>query len=50
MLAGFMTRPAALGLIVVMVVAIAKVHAQHGFFINFWERRARATAWSSTSR
>jgi putative oxidoreductase len=35
MLAGFLTRPAALGLIVVMVVAIAKVHAQHGFFLNF---------------
>jgi len=35
MLAGFLVRPAALGLIVVMLVAIVKVHAQHGFFINF---------------
>lgn len=35
MLLGFLVRPAALGLIVVMLVAIAKVHAQHGFFINF---------------
>lgn len=34
MLAGFLARPAALGLIVVMVVAIARVHAQHGFFLN----------------
>jgi putative oxidoreductase len=35
MLLGFLVRPAALGLIVVMLVAIAKVHARHGFFINF---------------
>jgi putative oxidoreductase len=35
MLAGFLARPAALGLIVVMLVAIAKVHGRHGFFINF---------------
>jgi putative oxidoreductase len=35
MLGGFLVRPAALGLIVVMLVAIMKVHAQHGFFINF---------------
>ena len=28
-------RPAALGLIIVMLVAIVKVHARHGFFINF---------------
>lgn len=35
MMVGFLARPAALGLIVVMLVAIAKVHAQHGFFINF---------------
>ena len=35
MIAGFLVRPAALGLIVVMLVAIAKVHARHGFFLNF---------------
>jgi putative oxidoreductase len=35
MLAGFLARPAAVGLIVVMLVAIAKVHGRHGFFINF---------------
>ena len=35
MIVGFLARPAALGLIVVMLVAIAKVHARHGFFINF---------------
>lgn len=35
MLVGFLARPAALGLIVVMLVAIAKVHGRHGFFINF---------------
>ena len=33
-LVGFLTRPAALGLIAVMLVAIAKVHAAHGFFLN----------------
>jgi putative oxidoreductase len=32
---GFLVRPAALGLLIVMVVAIAKVHARHGFFINW---------------
>lgn len=35
LLAGFLARPAAVGLIVVMLVAIAKVHARNGFFINF---------------
>lgn len=32
---GLLARPAALGLIVVMLVAIATVHARHGFFLNF---------------
>jgi putative oxidoreductase len=32
---GFLARPAALGLIPVMLVAIAKVHGKHGFFLNF---------------
>jgi putative oxidoreductase len=35
LIVGFLARPAALGLIVVMLVAIGKVHARHGFFINF---------------
>jgi putative oxidoreductase len=35
-LVGFLTRPAALGLAFVMLVAIATVHWQHGFFLN-WE-------------
>jgi putative oxidoreductase len=32
---GLLARPAALGLILVMLVAIAKVHGKHGFFLNF---------------
>ncbi len=32
---GFLTRPAALAVIVVMIGAIAKVHWRHGFFINW---------------
>jgi putative oxidoreductase len=32
---GVLVRPAALALIVVMLVAVVKVHWQHGFFINF---------------
>jgi len=35
MIVGLLARPAALGLIIVMLVAIAKVHAAHGFFINW---------------
>ncbi|MBI3080584.1 MAG: DoxX family protein [candidate division NC10 bacterium] len=35
-LLGFLTRPAAAGIIVVMPVAVAKVHWGHGFFLN-WE-------------
>lgn len=35
MIVGFLARPAALGLIVVMLVAITKVHARNGFFINW---------------
>ena len=34
MVLGFLVRPAALGIIVVMVVAIAKVHGRHGLFLN----------------
>ena len=32
---GVLVRPTALALMVVMLVAVAKVHWQHGFFINF---------------
>ena len=32
---GVLARPSAIGLIGVMLVAIVKVHAQHGFFLNF---------------
>src|SRR5213594_2939464 len=35
LIVGFLVRPAALGLIVVMLVAVSKVHAKHGFFLNF---------------
>lgn len=35
MIVGFLARPSALGLMAVMVVAIVKVHAKNGFFINF---------------
>ena len=35
-LLGFLTRPAAAGVIAVMLVAVAKVHWGHGFFLN-WE-------------
>lgn len=35
MLVGLLARPAAVGIIVVMLVAIAKVHGRNGFFINF---------------
>jgi putative oxidoreductase len=34
LLVGFLARPAALGIIVVMLVAVAKVHRRHGFFLN----------------
>ena len=35
LIVGFVARPAALGLILVMLVAVAKVHAKNGFFLNF---------------
>ncbi len=34
MIVGLLARPAAVGIIVVMLVAIAKVHAKHGFFLQ----------------
>jgi putative oxidoreductase len=35
LIVGFLARPAAAGLIIVMLVAIAKVHGANGFFINW---------------
>ena len=35
LLLGLLARPAAVGIIAIMLVAIAKVHARHGFFVNF---------------
>lgn len=34
-LVGFLARPAALGLVIVMLVAITKVHWRNGFFLNW---------------
>jgi len=34
MLVGFLVRPAALGLVIVMLVAVAKVHWKNGLFLN----------------
>jgi len=36
LLAGLLTRPAALGIAVVMVVAALTSHRQHGFFMNWF--------------
>ena len=35
LIVGLLVRPVAAGLILVMLVAIVKVHARHGFFLNF---------------
>ena len=35
MIVGFLVRPAAAGLIIVMLVAIGKVHLPNGFFLNW---------------
>jgi putative oxidoreductase len=35
MIVGFLVRPAAVGLVLVMLVAIAKVHRPNGFFLNW---------------
>ena len=35
LIVGFLGRPAAIGLIIVMLVAIAKVHSANGFFVNW---------------
>jgi len=34
MITGLLTRPAAIGLMIDMLVAISKVHGKHGFFLN----------------
>jgi putative oxidoreductase len=34
MITGLLARPAAVGIIVIMLVAIAKVHARNGFFLQ----------------
>ena len=34
MITGLLARPAAVGIMIVMLVAIAKVHGKHGFFLN----------------
>jgi len=36
LVAGLLARPAAVGVIVVMLMAIAKVHGKNGFFLNFY--------------
>jgi len=35
LIVGLLARPAAVGLLAVMLVAIAKVHGRNGFFLNF---------------
>ena len=34
MITGLLARPAAIGIVIVMLVAISKVHGKHGFFLN----------------
>lgn len=45
LIVGFLARPAALGVILVMLVAIAKVHAGHGFFINWSMTPGKGHGW-----
>jgi len=35
LIVGLLVRPAAVGLVAVMLVAVVKVHGRNGFFINF---------------
>ena len=35
LIVGLLARPAAVGLVAVMLVAVVKVHGRNGFFINF---------------
>ena len=45
LIVGFLARPAALGLIVVMLVAVSKVHVQHGFFLNWNMTPGKGHGW-----
>ena len=45
MIIGFLVRPAAVGLILVMLVAIAKVHWPNGFFINWSLQPGKGHGW-----
>ncbi|MGH7307748.1 MAG: DoxX family protein [Candidatus Rokuibacteriota bacterium] len=45
LIVGFLARPAALGLIVVMLVAVSKVHIQHGFFLNWNLTPGKGHGW-----
>ena len=45
LLVGFLARPVSLALIVVMLVAIAKVPARHGFFLNWSVTPGRGHGW-----
>ena len=47
-LTGFLTRPAALGIATVMAVATAKVHWQHGFFVNWGNQPGRGHGIEAT--
>lgn len=40
LIVGFLTRPAALGITVVMVVAALTSHRRHGFFMNWFGNQA----------
>lgn len=40
LIAGLLTRPAALGIAIVMVVAAVTTHRQHGFFMNWYGAQA----------
>ena len=45
LIVGFLARPAALGLIVVMTVAVSKVHIRHGFFLNWSMTPGKGHGW-----
>jgi putative oxidoreductase len=45
LIVGLLARPAALGLIVVMLVAVSKVHVQHGFFLNWSMTPGKGHGW-----
>lgn len=47
MIVGFLVRSVVLGLIVVMLVAIAKVHWKHGFFLATLPGQANGWQYNS---